>query len=317
LTKKPNTMSLLPSRPNLSSDAGPRVVGLDSEDADALMSALSSTTARRILASLHEDPAPPAELAARVDTSLQNTQYHLERLEEAGAVDVVGTAYSEKGREMDVYGPADEPLVIFAGRDESASGLRAALSRLVGGFAALAVGALAIQETLGPGIGTLFGTGSPPPAGLSGGADGGGDPSLSGGAGAGDAGATPTPTPEAAGASPTGATTASPTQATPQPTPGPTPQATGTDGGFSASEATETPVATGQPTSTPAPEATSAHTPIETAADTVTRTATELAHQTTEMATSGADAAGIEPGVAFFLGGATVLVAVVAFVYLR
>jgi len=142
-------MSLLPSRPDVASDGEPRVVGLDSAAADDLMAALSSGTARRILSALHADPAPPAELADRVDTSLQNAQYHLEQLEDAGVIEVVGTAYSEKGREMSVYGPADSPLVIVAGEDEQASGLRAALSRLFAGFLALGVGGVVVQTLFG------------------------------------------------------------------------------------------------------------------------------------------------------------------------
>lgn len=144
-------MSLLPSAPDITPDGEPRVVGLDSEEADDLMAALSSETARRVLSELHEEPAPPGELADRIDTSLQNAQYHLGKLEDAGAVEVVGTAYSEKGREMSVYGPADSPLVIFAGDEGRASGLKSAISKLFGGFAALAVGAIAVQAAFGEG----------------------------------------------------------------------------------------------------------------------------------------------------------------------
>ena len=143
-------MSLLPSTPDITADSEPRVVGLDSDEADDLMAALSSETARQVLSELHEEPAPPGELADRVDTSLQNAQYHLEKLEDAGAIEVVGTAYSEKGREMSVYGPADSPLVIFAGEEERASGLKSAVSRLFGGVLALAVGAVAVQTAFGP-----------------------------------------------------------------------------------------------------------------------------------------------------------------------
>lgn len=71
-------MSLLASSPDVSPDGDLRVVGLGSEEADELIAALSSSTARRILAALHEDPAPPGELADPVDTSLRNAQYHLE-----------------------------------------------------------------------------------------------------------------------------------------------------------------------------------------------------------------------------------------------
>ena len=147
-------MSLLPSRPDTTQpdDAEPRVVDVDSEDADDVLSALSSKTARQLLVELHERPAPPSELAERVDTSVQNTQYHLDKLRSAGAVDVVDTAYSEKGREMDVFAPADQPLVIYAGDEEQGSTLRTALSRLLGALGVLAVASLAVQALFDDGL---------------------------------------------------------------------------------------------------------------------------------------------------------------------
>jgi DNA-binding transcriptional ArsR family regulator len=299
-------MSLLPSSPEVSVEDDPRVVGLDSEEADDLMRALSSDTARQMLSALHEEPLPPSRLANRVDTTLQNAQYHLERLSDAGAIEVVGTAYSEKGREMDVYAPADKPLVIFAGRDEQASGIRAALRRLVGGLAALLFGAIAIQEVFGRGIRQLA-------APLSGGTGSGGDAGGGGdGAGAADAdAATPTPT-ETPADSPT-----------PEPTATPVPETSGDDAGVfdtGASTTTGTPqsTATGPPTDTPAPEATEAGadgaagaTPTPTPdAD----TATEAARMTAEAAGSE-PALGLPPGLVFFLGGAVVLGVALALTY--
>ena len=332
-------MGLLPSKPDLSSDAdaGPRVVGVDSEDADDLMSALTSRTARRLLSSLHEEPAPPSGLADQVDTSLQNVQYHLERLEDAGAVEVVGTAYSEKGREMDVYAPADEPLVIYAGREEEASGLRAALSRLVSGVVALAVGAVAVQE--------VFGEGVPFPVAQTGGGDAGdgevdgGDGGDAGGAGGGDAGSAGAPEPTATNDSvsiqvnePTGtpAPTAEPGAAT----------TTRTVEAVETTKGTAEPVATGTPaaTGTPEPMATGATTPMPTEEATPMPTeaatgtpspeptpvgtgldlATETARTVTEAGGGGAlDPASLPPGLVFFLGGALVLVAAVALTYGR
>ena len=188
-------MSLLPSTPDTDTQTEPRVVGVDDEDADALLSALSSGTARALLSALHEEPAPPSKLADRADTSLQNAQYHLEKLEDAGAVEVVDTAYSAKGREMDVYAPADEPLVIFAGGEEKQSTLRSALSRLLGAVGLLAVASLAVQQWFGEG--GLLG-GAPPASG--------GDP---GGESAGAAG-TPTPTDGGGGGVPAAETTDGP-----------------------------------------------------------------------------------------------------------
>ena len=150
-------MSLLPSRDPAAPDAEPRVIGVDSEDADDVLSALSAETARNLLAELNREPAPPGELADRVDTSLQNAQYHLDKLENAGAVEVVDTAYSQKGREMDVFAPANQPLVICAGDEQETSGLRAALSNLLGGLAVVALASAFVQELFGGGLSALFG----------------------------------------------------------------------------------------------------------------------------------------------------------------
>lgn len=137
---------LLPSQSDHEVDASPRVVGLDDDDADDLLSALSSTTARRILAELHDEPTNPAELAASVDTSLQNVQYHVERLESAGAIEVVDTVYSEKGREMDLYAPADRPLVVVAADEEETAGVSDVLARLLGGVAVAGIAGLVAQS---------------------------------------------------------------------------------------------------------------------------------------------------------------------------
>lgn len=170
----------LPFRPD-TEDAGgddPRVVGMDSEDADELLTALSSSTARELLSMLHEEPATPSELANRVDTSIQNVHYHLDRLSEAGAVEVADTAYSEKGREMDIYAPADRALVIVGGDEEDTGGIRAAVARLLGGLGVLALASFLLQVLIDPP--SLGGPGGAPPS--------------DGGAG-GDGGATPTPAP--------------------------------------------------------------------------------------------------------------------------
>ncbi len=277
-------MSLLPSSPDITPDSEPRVVGLHSEEADDLMAALSSTTARRILAEVHDDPAPPGELANRVDTSLQNVQYHLNKLKDAGAIEVVGTAYSEKGREMSVYGPADSPLVIFAGEEERASGLRTALSRLFGGFAALAVGALTIQELFGESVILQTGDDAAAPSGAT---------------------ATPTPSPTADGDAAGNGNGADP----------------GGDGGGDPPTATETPtddadVATSNESSPEEIEATG--TPTEEAID-VAATPTPGSGADFEIfdAVQGIVESGMPPGLAFFLGGAVVLCLVMATTYVR
>jgi len=149
---------LLPSTSDAtaSEEADPRVVGVDSEDADDLLGALSPGTARELLAAVHDEPSTPSELADRVDTSIQNAQHHLRKLEDAEVIEAADTVYSEKGREMTVYAPADRPLVVFAGDEDDTTGLKDALSRLVGAVGALALLSLAVQQAFGDGVGALF-----------------------------------------------------------------------------------------------------------------------------------------------------------------
>ncbi|MFP4188487.1 MAG: ArsR/SmtB family transcription factor [Halobacteriales archaeon] len=121
-----------------------RVIGVDSDDADDLIGALSSDTARDILAELHDEPATPSDVADRADTTVQNARYHLENLSDAGLIDVDGTRYSEKGREMDVYAPS-EPLVMFVGTEEDSTTVRDALTRFLGIVGIIGVASVFVQ----------------------------------------------------------------------------------------------------------------------------------------------------------------------------
>jgi hypothetical protein len=177
---------------------------------------------------------------------------------------VVDTAYSEKGREMNVYAPTDRPLVVYAGKEEETSGLRAALSRLLGAVGALALGSVVVEALFTGPLGTLFG----------------GD-----GAGGGTAG---TDQPQGAASEAGNTTTGTPAA-----------DATPDVAGATATE-TAQPTATEQ-TGTVARDAT----PTETA-EYVGRTAAENA---TATPTGGPVemAAGLPPGLLFFLGGLLVL----------
>ncbi|EMA72733.1 ArsR/SmtB family transcription factor [Halorubrum distributum] len=84
------------------------------EGADALR-AVSSKTAQKILAVLIDDPHPASDVAEKVGVSVQNVTYHLDRLEDAGIITPVDIWYSEKAREMTVYGITSEKLVIEFG----------------------------------------------------------------------------------------------------------------------------------------------------------------------------------------------------------
>jgi DNA-binding transcriptional ArsR family regulator len=74
--------------------------------------ALASETAREIVKQLAVEPATASELATRIDLSIQNVGYHLTQLHEAGLVVEAGVWYSERGKEMSVYAPWVEELVV-------------------------------------------------------------------------------------------------------------------------------------------------------------------------------------------------------------
>ncbi len=168
--------SLLPIRSEPSTgEEEPRVVDLDGEEADEVFSALSSSTAREIVATLHEEPRTQSEIADELDTTVQNVRYHLDKLQNAGLVEVVDTWYSSRGNEMSVYAPADGALIVSSDERE-ASRIRTALSRLLGGVAVIGLASLFVQYLFGSRLTTTSGgepalsddTGAP-----AGGADGG------------------------------------------------------------------------------------------------------------------------------------------------
>lgn len=167
--------SIFPLRENITLDdeREPRLVDLDEETADEVFTALSSGTTRTIFLELHRAPQTASDLSDVTETSVQNVQYHLEKLLDADLIEVVDTWYSERGSEMKVYAPQDESLVLFAGRDKQGT-LRSLLNRVVGVLGVLIPGsALAGYATSrsGDGFGGLFGGGS----------DGSGDSSYDGG----------------------------------------------------------------------------------------------------------------------------------------
>jgi DNA-binding transcriptional ArsR family regulator len=79
---------------------------------DSVLQTLSSETAREIVRTVGDEPKPPSEIADAVGTSIQNVQYHLGRLQNAGIVRHVDTWYSSRGCEMSVYALGAEKLVV-------------------------------------------------------------------------------------------------------------------------------------------------------------------------------------------------------------
>lgn len=145
---------LLPTGTSASSEQNgePRTLWLDSDDTGDVLSSLSSNTARAILTELHEEPKTASEVATHVDTSVQNARHHLSKLEQVGAIRIADTRYSEKGREMSVYAPSEEPLVVFVGREERKRSFLDSLRGLVPIIGALGFVSLLVQWFVTPTI---------------------------------------------------------------------------------------------------------------------------------------------------------------------
>lgn len=126
-------------------DGEPRLLEIDEDAADEVFEALSSGTARDILAATYREPRPASELAEAVETSLQNVRYHLEKLQDAGLVEVADTWYSERGSEMKVYAPTDSSVVVIAGEEDTRESVFSVLRTLLGAVAVLAVVSVAVN----------------------------------------------------------------------------------------------------------------------------------------------------------------------------
>ncbi|MFC4356347.1 ArsR/SmtB family transcription factor [Halobium salinum] len=143
-------------------DGDLRVLWLDDEESERLISSLSSDTARSVLTALHERPATASELSEEVDTSLQNVRHHVNNLTDAGLVRVADTRYSVKGREMNVYAPSDDPMVVCVGREDDRGDFLDSLKRLVGVAAVVGLFAALVQSAFGAGVVDLGGPATSP-----------------------------------------------------------------------------------------------------------------------------------------------------------
>lgn len=122
------------------------MLAIDDAEADAIFGALSSATARSILTTLFERPRTASQLADEVDTSVQNVSYHLDNLGESELVEEVETWYSDQRKEMTVYAPANEALVLFAGDEISNPSLFDAVKRVVGSVSLFAIIAVVVDR---------------------------------------------------------------------------------------------------------------------------------------------------------------------------
>lgn len=128
-------MSLLPSpRPDItgSQEGAIEIREFTDEKAGDVFKALTADKARLLLEEIYTEPGTTSDLAERAETSIQNTSYHLEKLQEAELIRVAGTQYSNRGKEMKIYAPEENPFVFFIGQESRKPGLLRVFKQAVG-----------------------------------------------------------------------------------------------------------------------------------------------------------------------------------------
>lgn len=125
---------------------------IDDDQTPEILATLSSDTSQNIFQQVHQEPKTATDLAQELNTSVQGVTYHLAKLQDTGLIEVLDTCYSEKGREMDVYGPSERPYIVFLGMSTDESGLTAAFKRF-----AHSIGPVGIFFAISGALSKLFG----------------------------------------------------------------------------------------------------------------------------------------------------------------
>ncbi|HTY53300.1 MAG TPA: winged helix-turn-helix domain-containing protein [Methanomicrobiales archaeon] len=82
------------------------------EKAQKIAKAIASRTAGEILQLLKEGGQASTQIADALKIPITTVQYHLENLVDAGVITIVEKRWSQKGREVKVYGLRDQMLIV-------------------------------------------------------------------------------------------------------------------------------------------------------------------------------------------------------------
>ena len=140
-----------PARPP-GSAAGSGVIILEpgDEKAQKIAKAIASRTAGDILQLLKDGNQASTQISEALSIPITTVQYHLENLVDAGIISIVERRWSQKGREMKVYGLRDQ-MVIVVPRGGDLKGI---LLRYASIFAIVALASI-VLALLGPAFAPL------------------------------------------------------------------------------------------------------------------------------------------------------------------
>lgn len=142
---------LVSTRTEVSLPDEAEVWDLASDEAGDAFEALSSETARRTLSELYDEPQTASELADSLDTSLQNVDYHVQNLRDAGLIEVATTRYSVTGNEMKVYAPSTNAVLLLS-KESTAERIRSRIARLFSTLLLIGIGAILFRSVIVGGL---------------------------------------------------------------------------------------------------------------------------------------------------------------------
>lgn len=82
------------------------------ERAQKIARAMASQTANEVIQAFSAGPMTSSEVARQMEIPITTASYHIDNLLGAGLIEVTETRWSEKGREVKVYGLANQVLII-------------------------------------------------------------------------------------------------------------------------------------------------------------------------------------------------------------
>ncbi|WP_089649832.1 ArsR/SmtB family transcription factor [Halobacterium hubeiense] len=109
-----------------------RIVDMNDEQAVSLFKTLGDETTLKIYTAIQQEPKTPPELQELTETTLQNTHYHMNKLEDADLIEPVDTWVSDRGKDMNVYGPTNSPLLISFAAERDTPGIRSRILSVLG-----------------------------------------------------------------------------------------------------------------------------------------------------------------------------------------
>lgn len=145
----PSISELAQNERPLIEDGVLRVVDMNDDTAASLFKRLGDETTLQIYTAIQQEPKVASELTELSGTTIQNVHYHLNKLEDAGLIESVDTWVSETGKDMDVYGPTNSPLIISFSSEEDAGRIRSKISDVLGVVGAVSFVSLVVEYLVG------------------------------------------------------------------------------------------------------------------------------------------------------------------------